>query len=800
MTVVGHFPPKPPPLLRDVRDDGRRRDDGEEGREETLPFFSFPNRSSSLSASRETTVRLLLELRRHVRNDIDSNKSEYLKRAKTIGGRIIIMRRSASTPMSLVQVGDARGKNGERANGRRVVNAAVVLGKRGGHRASKSAMTFPRRTKSGGVLGNTHRRHHHRTTTTTRGAMKARTSEGEGRAMRENDTKHAMTREHVDRRYAPSATTRHGIRKRRRLSLSATASNRRETANASGLAAGGFAAVKPLLSRLIPMSAMFYCMAFANSILDALKDTLVVTAFGGAEQIPYLTVYAVLPMSLLFVSMFTKLSEKWGREKLFYAAIGTFISFFIMFTIVLYPMRSVLHPVDFSVQLLKWLPNGLRGGIAVFTNWTYSLFYVFSELWGDVVLSLLFWGLANETTSLHDAAIIYPLLGIGANVAQASSGFMMKWVTGSGNFITWDAKLRFLMSVVLTCGGCATLIHAYICDRQRRRLLKVQKKKKDTTAMDEEEQKVYDVYLDDADVDEASEEDDSITEVAQIEILPIEDLQKSKDEDSMDESEFIQRELSQRLGMTENAPPTRAQMAKRNRSKKKRGLLDALKFVANSPELSCLAVMAISQGISTILFQVAWKTQLRILHPNPTAYAQFMGNVQMYSGFVTGIFMISAPFLFRNIGWKGTLSITPKCVIVLGWFFFGTSIYASKLGLLTPTSIWLPLLVVGGAAIYIVERAAKFSLFKPAEEMVYIALDDEAKSKGKAAVDVLGSQFGKTGGSFLQQGLLFWFGSIIAALPVMVFLHSTIALVWLAAVFTLAARREKQLDAEVKAD
>jgi AAA family ATP:ADP antiporter len=96
---------------------------------------------------------------------------------------------------------------------------------------------------------------------------------------------------------------------------------------------------------------------------------------------------------------------------------------------------------------------------------------------------------------------------------------------------------------------------------------------------------------------------------------------------------------------------------------------------------------------------------------------------------------------------------------------------------LSQTSYWLPILVVGGAAIYIVERAAKFSLFKPAEEMVYIALDDEAKSKGKAAVDVLGSQFGKTGGSFMQQGLLFWFGSIIAALPVEIFLHSTIALV-----------------------
>ena len=619
-----------------------------------------------------------------------------------------------------------------------------------------------------------------------------------------NATKDLTTTRMGKERSMTSRARRYQINTRRlsTTTSSATASNRGgETANASGLAVGGFAAVKPLLSRLLPMSAMFYCMAFANSILDALKDTLVVTAFGGAEQIPYLTVYAVLPMSLLFVSLFTKLSQRWGREKLFYAAIGTFISFFVLFTIVLYPMRSVLHPVDLSVQLLKWLPSGLRGGIAVFTNWTYSLFYVFSELWGDVVLSLLFWGLANETTSLHDAAIIYPLLGIGANVAQASSGFMMKWVTGSGNFISWDAKLRFLMTVVLTCGGCATLIHAYICDKQRRRLLKVEKKNnKITTEKNEEKKKVYDVYLDDADIDEASEEDDSNTEMARIEILPIEDIQKSKDEDSMDESELVQRELSQRVGMTESAPPTKSQMAKRNRSKSKRGLFDALKFVANSPELSCLAVMAISQGISTILFQVAWKTQLRILHPDPTAYAQFMGNVQMYSGFVTGIFMISAPFLFRNIGWKGTLSITPKCVIILGWFFFGTSIYASRVGLLSQTSYWLPILVVGGAAIYIVERAAKFSLFKPAEEMVYIALDDEAKSKGKAAVDVLGSQFGKTGGSFMQQGLLFWFGSIIAALPVMVFFHSTIALVWLAAVYTLAGRREAQLDAEVKGD
>lgn len=51
----------------------------------------------------------------------------------------------------------------------------------------------------------------------------------------------------------------------------------------------------------------------------------------------------------------------------------------------------------------------------------------------------------------------------------------------------------------------------------------------------------------------------------------------------------------------------------------------------------------------------------------------------------------------------------------------------------------------------IMSRAAKFSCFKPAEEMVYIGLDDASRTKGKAAVDVVGAQTGKSGGSVLQQ-------------------------------------------------
>ena len=99
--------------------------------------------------------------------------------------------------------------------------------------------------------------------------------------------------------------------------------------------------------------------------------------------------------------------------------------------------------------------------------------------------------------------------------------------------------------------------------------------------------------------------------------------------------------------------------------------------------------------------------------------------------------------------------------------------------------------VIVGAAQNIFSKGSKYSLFDPCKEMAYIPLDEETKVKGKAAIDVICNPLGKSGGSLVQQFMIFTFGSLAASTPYLGAVLLFIVVMWLNAAASLNGQFEE---------
>ena len=80
--------------------------------------------------------------------------------------------------------------------------------------------------------------------------------------------------------------------------------------------------------------------------------------------------------------------------------------------------------------------------------------------------------------------------------------------------------------------------------------------------------------------------------------------------------------------------------------------------------------------------------------------------------------------------------------------------------------------------------------------MAYIPLDQDSKTKGKAAVDVIGNPLGKSGGSFIQQILIFGVGSLAASTPYLAVILGLIIVAWFNSANSLAKQFNEAMAVE----
>ncbi len=220
------------------------------------------------------------------------------------------------------------------------------------------------------------------------------------------------------------------------------------------------------LKKIVPMLLMFFAISFNYTILRDTKDTLIVGT-AGAEAIPFLKFWGVVPGAIIFMLIYAKLSNILSKPNLFYATIVPFIVFFGLFAYLIYPNREALQANALADYLRTVVPAGAFGFVEAIRNWFYSLFYILAELWGSAMISLLFWGFANDITKVTEAKRFYALFGLGANFALLFSGpaiiFCSDILKSTPEGVdAWQISLNYLMTMVVIAGFIAIGVYAWM--------------------------------------------------------------------------------------------------------------------------------------------------------------------------------------------------------------------------------------------------------------------------------------------------------------------------------------------------
>lgn len=220
-------------------------------------------------------------------------------------------------------------------------------------------------------------------------------------------------------------------------------------------------------ARFMPVAVLMACEIFIYSLFRVQKDTLVqFNAGSSAEVFNFLKFGFVLPASVGFVILYSKISANLKAVRLYMTILISFAIFFALFGFVLNQgadglifgdhgwlgninIKDSIHGRPETLAEYQQSLPALKYFLPVFWYWSTSMFYVFTEIWGNVGASILVFQVANSFASgPSEAGRIYPIFGIFGNIGMIASG---KLNTKSCSF-----ELSTLL-VLIACGIMAVM-------------------------------------------------------------------------------------------------------------------------------------------------------------------------------------------------------------------------------------------------------------------------------------------------------------------------------------------------------
>jgi ATP:ADP antiporter, AAA family len=203
---------------------------------------------------------------------------------------------------------------------------------------------------------------------------------------------------------------------------------------------------------------MFFIL-FNYSMLRSIKDSFVLENIG-PEAISFLKTYVVLPSAVFAMLIYIKLCNVLSQQKVFYVISSFFVGYLAFFTFIIYPNPTIAHPTHETIEAICANYPNFKWFIRIAGNWGVATLYAVSELWGSMMLSLLFWQFANQITKTDEAKRFYSMFGMLGNIGLLCTGGVMTYFLGEG--LSETLPFIPLLSIAIFNGLMVILIYRWI--------------------------------------------------------------------------------------------------------------------------------------------------------------------------------------------------------------------------------------------------------------------------------------------------------------------------------------------------